>query len=65
MPHAFADVLCNCSKVGQYHCFSHDSDEFLEDFNCPHFRSSFLKRAQFGIKFGFDQLAGLYFDVTC
>ena len=65
MPHAFADVRCFCNINMKYHCFSHDKDEYLEDFICPHFRACVLKKAQFGWLMGFNQLAGLYFNVTC
>ena len=65
MPHAFAEVRCSCGKISKYHCFSHDNDDYLPDFICPHFRSSVFKKAQIGWMIGFDQLAGLYFNVTC
>ena len=65
MPHAYADVLCSCLENKQYHCFSHDDGGYLPQFKCSHFRIAVLKRAQIGWAFGFNQLAGLYFDVTC
>ena len=65
MPHAFAEVKCSCSFIAKYHCHSHDKDGYLKDFKCPHFRSSVFKRAQIGLLLGFDQLAGLYFNITC
>ncbi len=65
MPHAFADVRCSCGIVFKYHSYSHDKDGHLTDFICPHFRSSVIKRVQAGWLIGFDQLAGLYFDITC
>ena len=65
MPHAYADVRCNCRTVKKYHCHSHDSNNFLEDFTCDHFNISVFKRAHFGWLMGFDQLAGLDFNITC
>ncbi len=59
------DVMCNCKKVKKYHCYSHDSNNFLEDFICDHFSISVFKRAQVGWIMGFDQLAGLNFNITC
>ena len=65
MPHAFAVVRCYCSKTLEYHAFSHDNNEFLEPFKCDHFTCSVKKRCQIGYLLGFNQLAGLYFDVMC
>ena len=65
MPHAYAEVICSCRKSEKYECFSHDNSEFLKDFTCEHFRISVFKKAQLGLLLGFDQLAGLYFDVCC
>lgn len=65
MPYAFAVVTCSCNKNMKYQCHSHDDDEYLDDFICPHFRSSVLKKSKFGLLLGFDQLAGLYFNVIC
>ena len=66
MPHAFADVICSCNKNMKYHCSNfYDNNGYLEDFICPHFRISVLRKVQRGWLIGFDQLAGLYFDVIC
>ena len=65
MPHAFAVVECSCSTSGQYQAFSHDDNGFLDDFKCNHFKSTVFKKCQLGLLLGFNQLAGLYFDITC
>ena len=66
MPHAFADVRCLCSVNCKFHCFSRDNDDgYLNDYECEHFRSSVFKRSQLGWLLGFDQLAGLYFNISC
>ena len=65
MPHAFAVVQCSCSESSNYHAFSHDDDEFLKEFKCEHFKSSALKKCRVGYLLGFDQLAGLYFNIMC
>ena len=65
MPHAFVEISCSCNMKKKYHCFSHDDNGCFDDFNCHHFKCSALKRAKFGWLLGFDQLAGLYFDITC
>ena len=65
MPHAYAELKCTCGKSKKYHCFSHDKDGFLNGFNCDHFNAAAYKKAQIGLLLGFDQLAGLYFNVSC
>ena len=65
MPHAHAEVICSCNEKKKYHCFSHDKDGNLEEFNCHHFTCKASKKAQTGWLLGFDQLAGLYFNITC
>ena len=65
MPHAFVEIKCSCNENKKYHCFSHDEDANLEEFNCHHFRCIVSKKARYGLLLGFDQLAGLYFDIIC
>ena len=66
MPHAYVEIVCAvCQKNIKYHCFSHDNDGYLEDFNCHHFKASVFKRTSAGLLLGFDQLAGIYVTITC
>ena len=66
MPAAFADVICSCCfKNMKYKTHSHYDDGYLQDFICPHYRCSVLQKNQVGWLFGFDQLAGLYFNTSC
>ena len=65
MPHAYAEIICSCGQSEKYHCHSHDKDGYLNDFNCGYFNVAVFKKAQIGILMGFDQLAGLYFNISC
>ena len=65
MPHAFVEIKCSCNENKKYHCYSHDKDTNLEEFNCHHFKCKASKKAKYGFLLGFDQLAGLYFDIIC
>ncbi len=65
MPHAYADVCCSCDYYQKYHCCSREDGGFLPQFTCNDFTISVLKRTQVGWLMGFNQLAGLYFDITC
>ena len=66
MPHAYVEIVCSCcNKNKKYHCFSHDEDEKLNDFDCHHVKCTVDKKTRFGWLLGFDQLAGLYFNIRC
>ena len=65
MPYAFVEISCNCNYSKKYNCNSHDEDGYLDDFICNHFKCAAFKRTRAGWLLGFDQLAGLYFDITC
>ena len=65
MPYSFVDLFCSCNGNKKYQNNSHDNDEYLEDFKCQHFRVTAFKRNRSGWLLGFDQLAGLYFTITC
>ena len=65
MPHAYVEVKCSCNENKKYHCFSHDKDSNLEDFYCHHFKCSVSQKTHIGLLLGFDQLAGLYFNIIC
>ena len=65
MPHAYAKLICACGEKREYHCHSHDDDSFIETFYCKDFKVSSNKKTRFGLLLGFDQLAGLYFNISC
>ena len=48
MPHAFVEIKCSCNENKKYHCYSHDKDTNLEEFNCHHFKCKASKKAKYG-----------------
>ena len=65
MPYAFVEISCNCFYSKKYNAFHLDNDGYLDDFICKHFKCVAFKRTRTGWLLGFDQLAGLYFDIKC
>ena len=65
MVSCFVYLLCSCNENKKYQCNNHNDDKYLEDFNCKHFRCTAFQRTKLGLLLGFDQLAGLYFTITC